>query len=144
MSIGSILGAIVGVVGKVIGVVGSVIRVARPIVEAMRPMVDEVDAAMDWLEENAAIAGEESDDFLDRNMPIINDLEAVAARGQVVFGKIHELTVALRVASQDVTPDRITEEEAANLIRIFGEIKDSLGPWRGDLDKAIESMQVLD
>ena len=144
MSILSFLGSIIGAIGKVAGVVGSIIRISKPILEHMRPMVDEIDAAMDWMEDNASVVGEEGDEFLDANMGTINDLEAVAARGQVVFGKIHELTVALRVASQENTPDRIDEAEAAEFIRLFGEIKDAIGPWRSDLDTAIESMGDVD
>jgi uncharacterized protein YoxC len=141
MSILSVLGSIVGVIGKVVGVAGSIFRVARPILEAMRPAIDEVDEAMDWLEENAATVGEESDDFLDRNQKTIADLEAVSARGQVVFGLINELAASLRIASQETTPDRITEDEAARFVELFGEIKDALVPWRVELDASLASLK---
>ena len=138
------LGNIVGIIGKVIGVAASIIRIARPIIEAMRPAVEEIDQAMDWLEENATAVGEGGDDFLDRNIQTIEDLEAVSARGVVVFGKINELSIAMRVASQEKTPDTITEEEAGEFIRLIGEIKDSLGEWKGELDVSLASMKVTE
>lgn len=136
------LGNIIGALGKVIGVAMSIIKVARPIIEALRPAVDEIDTAMDWLEENGAKVGEEGDDFLDRNLQTIVDLEVVSARGVVVFGKINELAAAMRVASQEQTPDTITEDEAAVFVGLIGEIKESLGPWGDEMDTAIKSMKA--
>ncbi len=144
MSIFSVLGSIVGALGKVVGVVGSIISVAKPILENLRPAIKEVDVAMDWLEENATMVGEEADDFLDRNLPVINDLEMVSARGVVVFGEINQLTVELRRASQEVTPDTITEEEAAAFIERFRSIKEALGLWGPEVDKALASMAVAE
>jgi len=136
------LGNIVGVIGKVIGVAGSIIKVARPIIEALRPAVKEIDTAMDWLEENAAKVGEGSDDFLDRNIQTIIDLEVVSACGVVVFGGINQLAASMRIASQEQTPDTITEEEAAKFIEIIGTIKESLAQWPAELDAALGSMKA--
>jgi hypothetical protein len=140
MSVFSFLGSIVGVVGKVAGVVVNIFTEARPILEALRPAIEEVDIGMDWLEANAAVVGEEADDFLDRNLATINTLESVSARGVVFFGKLNELTVALRVASQESTPDTITDEEAANFIRLIGEMRDVKSAWGPDIDKALAQM----
>ena len=144
MGLINVLGSIVSVFGKVIGVAGSVFKVARPLLEALRPAIGEVEVAMSWLEENAVKVGKGGDDFLDRNLQTILDLEMVSARGQVVFGKLNEIAVALRVASQEVTPDTIDEAEAARLIALFGEFKDILAAWGPELDTALASMKVAE
>lgn len=144
MSLWSFLGSIVGTVGKVIGVAASVFKVARPILEAIRPAIDEVDVALDWVEQNAAKVGAGADDFLDRNAQTIADLEAVSGRGVVVFGKLNELAVALRVASQEQTPDTITEDEAKRLVSLVGEIRDAIRGWRPELDAAIKSIKAAE
>lgn len=141
MSFIGILGGIFGVIGKVAGVAGSIFKIARPLLEALRPAVDEVDEAMQWLEENAAKVGEDADAFLDKNAQTLMDLELASARGAVVFGKINQLTAAMRVASQERTPDTITEQEAAEFIGLIGEIREALGPWRNELDAAVSSMK---
>ena len=141
MGLIGILGAVVGVAGKVIGTAVSVFKIARPLLEALRPAIEEVDVALDWLEENATKVGEGADDFLDRNAKTIADLEAVSARGVVVFGKLHELAVALRVASQEQTPDRITEEEAARFLALIGELRDAIAGWRPEVDSALVSLK---
>lgn len=144
MSFFGFLGDIVGVLGKVTGVVGSIIKIGRPIIEALRPAIDEVDQAMDWIEENAAAAGEGADDFLDRNQEALADLEAASSRGVVVFGLIAELAASLRIASQEQTPDTITEDEAARFIAMLGEIREAIGPWRAEMDASLATLKAAE
>lgn len=144
MSLLGVLGSIAGAIGKVVGVAASVFKIARPILEALRPAVDEVDLALDWLEGNAAKVGEGADDFLDRNLTTITDLEAVSGRGVVVFGKLHELAVALRVASQEQTPETITEAEAARFVALIGEIREAIAGWRPEMDAALLSLKAAE
>ena len=140
MSIIGILGSIVGVIGKIAGVAVSVMRIAKPILEALRPAIPELETAMEYLEEGAIKVGEEGDDFLDRNLQTILDLEDVSSRGAVVFGLLNELSADLRIASQESTPDIITEAEAAGFIEKFGMIKEALADWGPAMDKALVSI----
>jgi hypothetical protein len=68
----------------------------------------------------------------------------VSARGVVVFGEINQLAVELRVASQEVTPHTITEDEAAAFIERFRRIKEALGLWGPEVDKALASMEAAE
>lgn len=144
MSIISFLGGIVGAVGKALGVVGSVIKVARPLVVALRPAVKEIDIAMDFLEDIATKAGTEADDFLDKNLPVINAIETVSARGVVFFGELNAIAVNLRKFSQEQTPNKITEGEAKILIGQFARLKDLGAAWGPELDDALAKMDAVE
>ena len=144
MKILSILGSIAGAFGKVMGVGASVFKIARPLAEALSPAIEEVDVALDWLETNAVVVGEGADDFLDRNLKTITDLEAFSGRGAVVFGKLNELAAGMRIASQEVTPDIIDEAEATRLIGQVGELQELIAAWKPEMATFLASMKVAE
>jgi hypothetical protein len=144
MSIFSFLGDVVGVVGKVVGVVASVFKVSKPIMEALAPAIPEVENALDWLKENAAAVGAGADDFLDRNEQTLMDLEMVSGRACTFFGDINALAAYLRVASQETSPDTITEEESAKIIEMLEKVYANIAPLKAELDTSLNSLKVAE
>ena len=142
--IGSVIGSVGGVIGKVIGVAGTVIAVAKPIVYALKDAIPEVGKALGFIQDKLEAGQVEADDFLDRNLPVINALEAVSARGVDVMDRLHTISVKLRVYSQEQTPDRITEDEAADLIQEFKALVALLNPWHEDLTAAADLMAKME
>ena len=138
------LGNIVGILGKVVGIAATVVRVAKPIVYALRDAIPEVGRALGFVEEALAAGAEEADEILDRNLPAIAALEMVSARGVVVMQELNLLAVDLRVFSQEQTPDRITEAEAAILLDRLKVVVQQVTDWGPELDKAAELMDEVE
>lgn len=105
MSIFSVLGDIAKVVLKV----G---KIVLPIVEALRGSSHEVDQVMDQVDGVVEAGGEIADDFFDRNIEIIEDMDEFFGDLEQLGKAGKALTGAVIRASQEESPDKITPLEA--------------------------------
>lgn len=103
---------IFGTLGGIASTVMNVGKIVLPILNAFRAASPEVDAALDKVDDVIEQGGEIADDFFDRNLSTLEqmneffvDLGAVAGTGQ-------DLTRFLIDASQNESPETITPEEA--------------------------------
>lgn len=126
MSIFSVFRTVVKTVGNVATVVVNVGRQLLPFIGAARQAIPAVDEAVTKVEDVIAQGGAEADQFLDRNIDTIRDLDGffvelqeVGVRGQAVTGYAIQ-------ASQVDSPTTVTPEEAEELARRIWALKESL------------------
>ncbi len=136
----SIFGFLGGIFKKVLEIGG----VLLPILEAFRKVSPDVDKVLDKIDGIIDEGGEVADDFLDRNLRTLEDMQEFYHDMQRA-GSTGELFVAEAIkASQVETPDDITPDEVEAVGRLLLVHKDAL---RGlfsrneELAKAIKAMK---
>lgn len=140
----SVLGTIASVAGRVFAIGRTVLKIGMPILEAMRPAINEVDEAMDYVEGKIAAGGVEADDFLDRNIDALRKLEDGFGAGEAYLAHARKITTRLIMASQDVTPDTIDPQEAAELAAMIAEFRGLSAETAARMDVALAAMRAVE
>lgn len=142
--IGGVLGKVTSAIGRVAGVASVVLKIAKPLLESIAPSVPEVEKALDKIEAVVVKAGEEADDFFDRNLPVLMAVEEAAGRGEVAMRQLRELAVYCREASQVVTPDTIDAAERAEILACIKALVENVQAWEPAQIAALQALAEAD
>jgi hypothetical protein len=141
-TLGSIFGTAFGVVKTAVGIGKQLL----PFIRGAREMIPQVDEYLDKFEEKVAEAGEDGDDFLDRNLPTLQAMEGFYTELEAVGRTGRDYTAYAILASQSETPDTIEPGEAQELALKLNAhrvaLKDLLTKIEdSDLEKKLEGMK---
>lgn len=113
MSVFKVLGSIAKTAWKVGGILLPIVRVFRQSSPEVDEFFDKVDDAID-------VGGAELDDFFDRNMGTIDDMEGFSREAATCFTDLEGLCQRIRVAAAD---DAVTPVEAQALGEYLASVK---------------------
>ncbi len=117
---------IFSVLGEIAKTVLKVGQVLIPILKALRGSSHEIDDVLDRVDDVIEGGGEIADDFFDRNIGSLEDMNTFFVELEEVAKSGGALTAYCIEASRVVTPDQITPEEGKRIALMLVELKSGI------------------